>query len=197
MSAILHSIVTSIENDRISDHLKNWFEMAGLRFRREHKVKFAPTLKVLNVWADFYSQCEERDEIEELSEFEYQVHHPAHTPPHKFIWTINGNWWVGDDLVTFDDHKKHVLFYKTPNVDGSTSIYLDGGLDGIVGEDGSSWFKVNDFTEIDPAIHWQWFIDVLDHKRYHHYERWSDEWWEQINSILVETSYDNHHIGHN
>ena len=57
MSAILHAITTSIENDRISDQLRNWFDMA-VGFRREHKEKFSPVLLKLNRRCALRERCE-------------------------------------------------------------------------------------------------------------------------------------------
>ena len=152
MSAILHSIATSIENDRIIDLLKNWSDMAGIHFKREHKVKFAPTLKLLNKWADFYKQCEQDSERTALSDFEFRV---SHDP-----WSRDGKWWVGDNLATFDDNIKHVLFYRGRDDNGFHYLYLDDSLY-VAGESWgeTSWFKVNDFTSIDPNIWWEDFCE--------------------------------------
>ena len=61
MSAILHAITTSIENDRISDQLRNWFDMA-VGFRRDHNEKFSPVLLHFK-----HSRCALRERCENYS----------------------------------------------------------------------------------------------------------------------------------
>lgn len=97
MSAILHSISTSIENDRISEQLGQWFEGAGLRMRREHKEKFAPVLVELKMFEEHQLnveedqlddvieqiaplleeavECEEEESIKFWEDFLYRAHH--------------------------------------------------------------------------------------------------------------------------
>jgi len=72
MSAILHSITTSIENDRISNRLNEWFVNANLLNKANHKEKFDPTLKLLNVFCRFRQEMDVEpyyeDHIHELVE---------------------------------------------------------------------------------------------------------------------------------
>lgn len=60
MSAILHSIATSIENDRISNRLNEWFVNANLLNKANHKEKFDPTLKLLSV----FCRCRQEMDVE-------------------------------------------------------------------------------------------------------------------------------------
>lgn len=67
MSAILHAIATSIEDDRNRDQLRSWFENAGLHHRRLHKQKFEPVFKDLKGFEIYYENIE-RDEEEDIME---------------------------------------------------------------------------------------------------------------------------------
>ena len=63
MSAILHSITTSIENDRMSAQLRNWWAKSHLRL---HKEKYAPVLEELNWHSAQHLQQEIRYEENNL-----------------------------------------------------------------------------------------------------------------------------------
>jgi len=145
MSAILHAITTSIENDRISYQLRNWFDMA-VRFRREHKEKFSPVLRYLDRRCDLREDCErfstERDIVRYMDDMD--IEHFGEDFVEEEVEVCYGEQWdVGMEIHhIYDDEMVHAV-YRVVTDDDDDEVYIYDA--------DRSYFKVVDYR-IPPSL---------------------------------------------
>ena len=137
MSAILHSITTSIENDRISDQLKNWFNMA-VGFRREHKEKSRPVLQLLNMLGEIREMCENWSTARDMDIYMYDkdIEHFGEDFVEEEVAVDYGDFVSWEIYHHYDDERVHAVFRVVTDDDDDEVYEYDGER---------SYFKVVDY----------------------------------------------------